>query len=1201
MDISFETINENMDEILKEFKHNFLEERNYAACEKILKDIFNIFSLNGEIQLDVHEGYDNNFHELYSKIKDIIDSREDKTRSKSFTKMNKTFEEITKYVFKTAEVRKELSERDITNDIYLKALKNGVIEATKAQKPYLERIEQLQKLNKDFVGKENLVNSINESQHSIVYIKDIIEKYKNIEDLKKEIDELDSGDIVQIEEYNNEIAEIYSEIKNEANKLNTFNHVGLDIDKMMNDTTSSSKTYLNKVVSGLEKDKIIGFTTILNNMIKAKKDGDRFELFKDVDIDKFDPSNLKDQKQIFAILRKIELLENKNELQIEFYQRQVDIYEHQIELVQEESKIADEVENISIPDDPKLPDDIEEAKKDDLEYYSKMVRAQMYGDKEMKNKYDKYFKLFFSSITGREIELKDIDGNPVMGDDGVTPKTTRITTVDYEKLQRLLDKAKSNPKDKTQYPDSYEEILKFLQLEKYKEKIEFNCRIRSKDLSVLRELKDFDKVLDAKTPEDKAREITALEAKANKMLEENEKYLSTYHNSVNEVKMRIKHHSTAGKYGETRLPIIPLSQADNFLEKMKYVGHNIKAFSRVRSLKEVDGFFKKSLLVATNALNITTMIPRAVVTFAGDTISNEMKLYHKDKAYKHEAIVPNPYKGRKDARREARVDYYRENGNNRFVSRLKGWTDDYVPFIFTNRRRETENNIIDRQIDEIKKNIDGNYTQAQKAPQREAIKKQKEAFLEEIKVSRIEDFRKMAASKEVAEDIFKDTDSARSADISERIIQRLALEYEGMDSSFLEHTGSYTGVLNTRRKGIFTKEDETYEERRTIKKPEILTEPIEYTRPKISEYGVINADPIGIALRSNAIKNTLTRLYTIPYLAMLSAQNIAVKKCVSVIVDSITPPVPEEVVPEITTPDPTIPDPDVPEVKFDPHTENLADDVTLSDLHSGDRAYYDYRGASSNPTVTWKQAPDASNLQAIAFDVRIPETGWSKELYDQLQSIGIDPGDRLYYTLADGPTHKACQIAGKSYAGHYLDGTFDVTGDTLVTDLIKEHTPDQYDQALDMILNSPEMAGEKGIKFLNDSFQAAYGKTNVIQSGKGWGTGWDVDAVIDFNEVASKAKAKAALNGEIIDQVGEDLILPKKVEEIVNPSTLAKMQPSITTTQQKHIKVLETVADNKIVSLIRKIRQMGALYELTRKNMAHKTESDREKYEGPEI
>lgn len=1181
MKVSWNKINQNMEQIIDEFEKLYIDEKNFSECEKILKDIFNIFSSKYNIKLDENEDFDHVFHQLFDRIQNVMKSSDEPLTTgeyAGFKNVNDLFKKMSEDVFKTAEIRGRLREIDPTNKEYKAALEKGIEEAEARKVEIRGQLSGFKAVSNEIYeakipNLKVLTRGEFDSLDHLTDIKDKLEQIKKLQDMVSS----HGGSLSQsqIDANNNRINSMRDEIKDLVEKIKptklvdekSFNIIlGNDVQKGISET--------DKVFKNLNAKATSDFTVLLDNLKKAAKDHSDIYSLKNIQFsNKLKPSTPFGRKLILEACEPFNQAIESLEADIKLYNEEINVYDNQIHLLDEEDKVlqakAPTIEDIKA----NIPASIQDMKNQDLNYYASMVRAQMYGNKEYKEKFDRYLALFKKHIKsdstfilrnedGTEIMEQDENGNPV-------PKVGKYSTVDYIGMQTELNTLLASPENASKYENSVESIVKFLQLEEYKSKLERSTKITAGDKLTLTEYKGYDAYKNASTQEEKSNAMNQIKME---MLSDG-KYIDTFHNTANDYMFHKEHHRTAGKYADTNLPLKRIKDAEGLSEKVKTAAYNVYAFSRWQNPLKAPGVIRKVLTLGANVANIGTMPVRLPLKGIGVAISNIKYKGEKD---------PNPYNGRADARRGARVEYYNENGNNRFVARAKGWLDE-LPLVGTKRKERTEKAIVDRQISEIDKNLEKNYIDATVAETQAEYQRQKDVVLNNIEM-RKNDARIIASTQEIQGDIYRHPKDVDENVLRRRTLSKLALEYEGIDSAYVSSTGSRNPAENPRRNTQFVKDKE--ELKRNISGVQAVTVPegIRWTR---SKQAVISADPIGRAIRSKEIKNTLTRLYTIPYLLALKGQHELVKYGVGKIKDTVQTmqSVPEQVGERTISVPSGAHFEDVTPTDI-PHIEgNTAGNIKLGDLEYGNSAMFEHTGTYGK-TVNWLEAPTSQNIQAMSLDFVIPDN-LDAQTYETLANLGYKAGDRVCYSIADEATRNLCQATGKRYATSYIDGLFSFDDSTKIVDAVDMYFPDKVKNAFETILESEAYAGNSGVEFMTDSFATSHGITDIMQSMKGWGTGWATESVKAealetarvFEEVSNIVPEKKL----VIDYVLKDVPIYENVDKLVNIPNEAR--------------IALKGALNKVNNGITGAATMESAYELFRKAKLLQKESGRETFD----
>lgn len=1177
MNVSWNLINKNMNQIVEEYKRLYVDERNFSECEKILKDIFNIFSYQNGIKLDPNEDFNHIFHQLYSEIQNVMNENEQAIRNsevKDYNSLKKYFTKVTQDVFKTAEIRDRLKQIDPSNAELKKAFKNGIVEAEQRKVEIQKRIDLYKGIEDELYDSNsiNLKGTVERELISLGYLSKIETELKEIEKFKN----ANSSGLHQpdIDANNKKIKKLYQNIEKSIEQLKISGQIDQkEISKVLTQDIKDAKKNVSSLKKALDTKTTVDFTTLRDNLQNVSTTNGRLIIFQNIDFSKMNPSTEKGRQAILDALKPINEMLNGYNGDINLYNKEITAFNNQLNELEKEENFAqanspsiDEIRN-------NMPDAINDMKAEDLDYYSNMVMAQMYGDKEYKAKYARYLELFKKHIkrdnsfvlrdeSGNEIQETDNNGNRV-------PKIGKYSTVDYVSMQQELDSLVADPETASKYDANIEDIIKFLQLEEYKSKLERVTKITAGDKLATTEYKNYDKYKNATTPEEK--KVAKLKLREEMVNEA--RYLKTYHYATNDYMFHKEHHRTAGKYADTYLPMVKIKDQDTMSEKAKAVAHNVYAFSRWRNPLKVKGIGRKALTMGSNVFNIATVPVRLPLKAIGVAVSNIKYSEEKD---------PNPYNGRRDARRGARVDYYIENGNNSFVARAKGWIDE-IPFIGRSRRERTEDDIVDRQIEEIRKNLEYNYENAAINQTNQEIEKENERISENRRI-RTEDARIIAASKETQGDIFRDPNDVDEKVLKNRTLARLALEYEGIDSKYVSNTGDRNPVRNPRRNKQFDDPDSMREIRPPQPVQSNVKSEIRYVRPKIKDGSVVSADPIGRAIRSKEIKNTLTRFYTIPYLLALKGERELVKYGLRKIKDTME--VTTSQYEKVGTEQVKVPNgghyEDVIKSKTSYVEGNTAGKIKLGDLEYGDTASFEHSGKIGG-SVSWREAPISGNIQAMSLDFTIPDN-LDSATYEKLMKLGYKANDRINYSIADEATKNLCNATGRSYATDYIDGLFKFDDNTVITDAVEKYFPEKVSSALDLILESDAYSGKAGVDFLTDSFATSHGISNIMQEMKTWGTGWAQESVNAEALRAAREMRKVITQSKETQWVADYVLKDKDIMKLVEHTETV---PDLTKIALKN-------RLNRINNGLTGLAAAESVYELSRKSNLQKEESGRE-------
>lgn len=732
MKVSWNKINQNMKQIVNDFEKLYIDEKNFSECEKILKDIFNIFSSKYNIRLDENEDFNHIFHQLFDEIQNVMKSFDEPLVTgeyAGFKTVNDLFKKMSEDVFKTAEIRNRLREIDPTNKEYRTALEKGIEEAEERKVEIREQLSGFKAVSNEIYESKipNLKALTRGEFDSLDHLNEIRIKLDQIKKLQDMLS-AHSGSLSQnqIDANNNKINSIRDEIKDLIEKIKptklvdekSFNVIrGNDVQRAINET--------GKVFKNLNIKTTSDFTVLLDNLKKASTDHSDIYSLKNIQFsNKLKPRTREGRRLILEECEPFNQALESLEADIKLYNEEINVYNNQIHILDEEDKVLQAkvptIEEIKA----NIPASIQDMKNQDLDFYASMVKAQMYGNKEYKEKFDRYLSLFKKHIkSDTAFILRNEDGTEIMQEDengNLVPKVGKYSTVDYKGMQAELNTLLQDPENASKYENSIEGIIKFLQLEEYKSKLEKSTKITAGDKLTLTEYKAYNAYINATTQEEKANAMNEIKIE---MLSDG-KYIDTFHNTTNDYMFHKEHHRTAGKYADTNLPLKRIRDAEGLPAKMKVAAYNVYAFSRWQNPLKAPGVIRKVLTLGANVANIGTMPVRLPLKGVGVAISNIKYKGEKD---------PNPYNGRADARRGARVDYYQESGNNRFIARAKGWIDE-LPLLGTKRKEQTEKAIVDRQIAEIDKNLEKNYIDTAVRETQAEYQRQKDVVLSNIEM-----------------------------------------------------------------------------------------------------------------------------------------------------------------------------------------------------------------------------------------------------------------------------------------------------------------------------------------------------------------------------------------------------------------------------------------------------------------------------------
>lgn len=1186
MEVSWRRIKDDSDRLIEEFERLYTYDRNYAECERIITDIFKIYSGKYNIQLDENEDFDHIFHQVLSGMQEVIEdfTPTDLAEQTESRRIDKMFEKMSEDIFQTAEIRGRLREIDPSNLELKAAYEQGIRDAEARQAEIRENLESVSGIYTEIFGTDipNLKTVTDAELDDLGHFDIIEQKLNEIEALRVALAGMtEQADIDNNQERINQLTADIEEEKNRIRRTDLVDETRLN--SIGADDITASLTEVTNLRNELDARTTRDFTSLQANLAVVRNKYPNIYALAGMDFSKMNASTEEGRlaiKEAYGPFVEIyEALEND----LKIYDKEIEIYNEQIRQIDEEEKVLQTEAPTREQIEGEMPTDIQSRIDSELVFYEDLVSAQMYGDKEYKERYDKYLAIYKSHILsgdGRpDFILRDEDGSEMIGDDG-KPRTGKYMTVDYDGIAKELEDKKLGV--------TTEELIKFLQLEDYKNKLERDSRIAAGDKLAFTEYKSYKAFMEAKTPEEREAAKEALRAER----AEDQLYLDTYHYATNDYEFKRQHHLTAGKIGETYIPLQKHEEGEGVGKALQVSAHNLYAYTRWQNPFKAKTVLRGVGRMALNVGNIVTLLPRMATKATGQIIARVG--YKEDKD-------PNPYNGRNDARRGARVDWYREQGDSAFVARAKGWIDELA----FGRRERTEQAIMDRQLGEIRKGLEDSYIEGATEQAVSDLEAQKEIVRRNREI-RARDARAMAGTKETQGDIIRDTDAADHRTLSQRAIQRAALEYSDVDSSYVSNTGSRNPAKNPQRNTQFEKEKPELEGKKEIKGVKVPEKG--KTRWGRKKGYVVAADPIGRAVRSREIKNTLTRWYAIEEAALLRGQSALVKWGIGKIKEAKT-----------TTTDSTTVQEEgywqdtgrTEHVENGGHWENpgtthqgvvgtregnTAGNIRMGDFEYTDQAYFEHTASPQFKSVGWIEQPSVGNTQAMSLDFRVPDNLTSEEYQLLFSKYGLKAGDRVSYSIADEATKNLCNATGRTYASEYIDGMFNFTENTNVTDAITQYFPERVSGPLDVILESESYAGDAGVNFLTDSFATSHGISSVMEKMNTWGTGWGIESV---NPEALSAARKVV---DIIGEVPDD---PVWIADYIDKPIMEWVEGTITTIPGTTTTVVDPAVQAMKENLLRIANGLEVMgygseaYDLARKAKT-RPEPGRETYRGDE-
>ena len=194
MDIGFDRINQQLEDIVNEF-NDLLTQGKYDEAKTAVEDIAAILNddTTPNIDISTNTTYDNNFHKLYSKFEEITNAitspaAQAAGNTTDFNALKQCLENIASQIFKTHEVRNALiTKNDPDMDEYKRALEEGINE-TNARKTSLEQQKEMYRALENTLFFDDSVTPPVDIRIDMAKTKSFYDKIKDVEAALNEVD-----------------------------------------------------------------------------------------------------------------------------------------------------------------------------------------------------------------------------------------------------------------------------------------------------------------------------------------------------------------------------------------------------------------------------------------------------------------------------------------------------------------------------------------------------------------------------------------------------------------------------------------------------------------------------------------------------------------------------------------------------------------------------------------------------------------------------------------------------------------------------------------------------------------------------------------------------------------------------------------------------------------------------------------------------
>lgn len=667
--ISFDKINEELDSIVSDFE-NLLNTGKNDEAEQLISEIMKTFEGNFDIELsDGSTEYDNVFHEVYSKIKEKLEAKaqekgvslEDLTKTPEYTALWATFESCGETFLKTADVRKALLEKDPEQTEYINALQEYIDNTNVELKE-----KQTNKEKSDFMEDVLLSDtSVSTKENRTDYIDQLNKVISNIENIKKY--SVDPRYTDRIKDWKKEIEQSVDDLKSKGFNTSTID----DITEDSKISSGDSKTAVQDVIDSQ-------YEAIRTQLIECQNgkfefedsDGNKTNL-KDDDIIVNLPSDIATidiktpagKAQIDNILKQIKDRADyiSNELNVlnskrDTFKKQMDIIELENEVISrnpdDRQLYLDALEN---PENATKKQEIEQEKAEREED----ARAKSGIDSKLSRQYAKTYKEMWKKFE----QNRHMTETPEQGSVEIfNVETGLFERNDYEFNYEHIDDYDGKEKDmqfmqidswesRAKKLGQYEEIgIAAYYDDEYKRTIESERNQMRADGKTEEEIKERMSEL-----------VKELDAKYEVLHKRDADYVQNYNSSHFAAKDTVAILKTGGS-----------AMMVKNKEKGEITARDrIKAFFKYTNFKpKADGKRHVIRTAVSNLAGLASLPIRIVETGWGLGLAGARYLGAKVTGTYG---MPTPYKVGAGARKEARQEYYMQNGSTAFGAWFKSW------------------------------------------------------------------------------------------------------------------------------------------------------------------------------------------------------------------------------------------------------------------------------------------------------------------------------------------------------------------------------------------------------------------------------------------------------------------------------------------------------------------------------------------------
>lgn len=794
VDISISRINMEMTDIISEFQA-LLDYGKYDEAKKAIEDILVEFETNDDIGLSDGDSVpDNDFHNLYIQLKGLIEAKEGNPASKAagntadFKAVQFALQGATAKIFDTAKVRAELIKNDPHLDEYKSALEEGIAEA-KAKKIDLEKQQETYNYMKRKVYPKGFKKVVRNEKYNKKQLEEVI---SGINEIKSHIEWInDSAHAAAFfdDEKNRrrgKINNIKSGLKSKLEYLERTKGLHLsrfgNLDDFFDDANIESGRALMEAKNERNARRRI-LKQQYSNILKRLKDAQNgLMVFKDSagnDINLKDEDVIKNADlgsidlttdleagiaSIDAILGQIESISKGMKNQIAIVDKEVEIFSEHVKVI--------DFENEQLAKDPNdrqmyidnFPDTVKDAIDKEKKVKFQDAHDKFYGDRAKNKQYKQAWKRFKKHRASKTETFVRKDGTSVdFKYDTLGDYLEKENDIDFMQLTTWEERSKKTALatalvDSLTNPTS-DDVVKTIaeaygdtlieNLEKSLQELKWRCGSGSGGVYGTVATKEEITALEM--------QIAAVKQKLLLQYERDKDYVKNYNSAHFDIKDTVAVALTGGSAMRARS-----NQSKKNLGFKDAMG---ALFGVTSYAPKADG--KRHILRTTiaNAFGIIGTPVRALKVAMGATIGGVTAAVGKITGTYD---MPTPYKVGYLDRREARLEYYRNNGSTRIGAWFKSLFNGKVKDESGNKVKINDKIIQDR-CDLIGESIEDMYIRSA----RDKLINDRIAATKNRKAREVA-YKEQVRSAEMYEDLLKNNPKyiRASDDEKKKIVQR---------------------------------------------------------------------------------------------------------------------------------------------------------------------------------------------------------------------------------------------------------------------------------------------------------------------------------------------------------------------------------------------------------------------------------------------